>query len=214
VIKGIIYKIANDINSKVYIGQTRQTLKKRLKNHKCLSKTKDYLLYRAIRKYGWKHFTTEVVEDNISLENLNEREIFWTNKFNALTPYGYVCIAGGELRIVSEETRRRMSKARLGNKNPNFGKHHTEESKKKISKAKIGQQPWLGKKHSEETKQKMKRSKYCKNILCYDLDGNFIKEFDSIHEASRELNLYRNMISKVCRGLSKYTGNYIFKYYE
>lgn len=42
-----------------------------------------------------------------------------------------------------------------GNKNGMYGRHHTEESKKKMSNNKKGQRTWLGKHHTEETKKKI-----------------------------------------------------------
>ena len=53
----------------------------------------------------------------------------------------------------------------LGEKNGMFGKHHSEESKKKISEARKGAIPWnkgkhpKGKPHSEETKRKMSEAR-------------------------------------------------------
>lgn len=45
----------------------------------------------------------------------------------------------------SEETRKKMSKARVGRK-PMLGKHHSEETRKRISKALKGKpQPWNSK---------------------------------------------------------------------
>ena len=56
---GRIYKITNDINNKVYIGQTIKTLTKRWQQHKCNS-TKEYfkqiVLYKAFKKYGIEHY--------------------------------------------------------------------------------------------------------------------------------------------------------------
>lgn len=37
-----------------------------------------------------------------------------------------------------------------------LGKHHSEESKKKMSEAKKGNKAWTGKHHSEETKKKLR----------------------------------------------------------
>ena len=46
-------KITNDINNKIYIGQTVNTIEKRWRQHKCNS-TKEYfsqvVLYKAINK--------------------------------------------------------------------------------------------------------------------------------------------------------------------
>ena len=53
---------------------------------------------------------------------------------------------------LSEETKKRISESKKGENHPNYGKHHSEELKRKISKAK------LGKEHSEETRKKMSES--------------------------------------------------------
>lgn len=186
--KGLIYKIACEKTGKCYIGQTIQILEKRISRHLYESKIKKYPLYNAIRKYGWDSFIVEVLEDDIPLENLNKKELYYTEKFNALAPNGYVLIAGGEPRIVSEETRRKMSESRKGENNYNYGKYFSEEHKRKI-----------GLKHR-------------KKILCYDLDGNFLKKFNYIKEAAIELNISRPHISNVCKGKRKRVGNYKFKY--
>lgn len=48
----LIYKATNNINGKIYIGQTTKTLEERKKYHKRDSKRIDNLFYRAIRKCG------------------------------------------------------------------------------------------------------------------------------------------------------------------
>ena len=40
--------------------------------------------------------------------------------------------------MVSEETKRRMSEAKNGKKNPFYGKTHSEKTKRKMSKARKG----------------------------------------------------------------------------
>jgi len=59
----------------------------------------------------------------------------------------------------SEEARRKMSEAHKGEKHPMFGRHHTKETKLKISKNHADihgrKHPMYGKHHSEETKRKM-----------------------------------------------------------
>lgn len=63
------------------------------------------------------------------------------------------------LRKVSDSTRKKMREARkgkhLGKDNPFYEKHHTEESKKKISEAAEGNKHALGCKHSEEARKKL-----------------------------------------------------------
>ena len=50
-------------------------------------------------------------------------------------------------------------------------------------------------------------------IIQYDKEGkNIIKEFNSINDASRELNINCNSISACCRGITLQTNGYHFKY--
>ena len=60
-------------------------------------------------------------------------------------------------RILSQESRRKISEANKGNTNC-LGKTHSEESKKKMSESQKGNTKMLGKTHSEETKRKMSDS--------------------------------------------------------
>lgn len=58
----------------------------------------------------------------------------------------------------SEETKRKISENHAdmsGEKNHNFGKPLSEETRIKLSLANKGKTPWLGKHHSEETRKKM-----------------------------------------------------------
>lgn len=51
-----------------------------------------------------------------------------------------------------------------------------------------------------------------KPILQFDLDGNFIKEYESITQASKELNNSLNNISQCCLGRSRTSKGYIFRF--
>ena len=62
-------------------------------------------------------------------------------------------------RVVSEETKRKISKATKGENHPLYGKKHSEETKRKQSEIKRGKNhPFYGKKHSEETRRKMREA--------------------------------------------------------
>lgn len=55
---GIIYKVTNEINDKVYIGQTIRDLEKRKKSHILQSQRgSSYYFHRALVKYGVSTFT-------------------------------------------------------------------------------------------------------------------------------------------------------------
>ena len=54
-----IYKITNDINGKIYIGKTYNSIEKRFKEHckdRLKRKCEQRPLYSAMNKYGIEHF--------------------------------------------------------------------------------------------------------------------------------------------------------------
>ena len=61
--KGIIYKITNNDNGKIYIGQTTNSFEERMRQHKDQANNLNNTnpLYCAIRKYGWDNFTKEIL---------------------------------------------------------------------------------------------------------------------------------------------------------
>lgn len=175
---GIIYKFTNNINGKIYIGQTTRP-KSRYKEH-CTGK-EDSLLTRAMLKYGIENFKYEVLE-TIDKEQLNTREKYWINYYNSYKT-GYNQTTGGNQNIkfsqearkkmseskkgrqISEETRKKMSEAQKGKNTWIKGRHHSEETRKKISEARKGEKhPLFGKHHSEETRKKISETKRKNNI--------------------------------------------------
>ncbi len=144
-IYGVIYLLINKITGKMYVGQTVQTLAERFKQHA----QADSLIGKAIRKYGKENFTIEVIEECETREQLNEREIFWIAFFNCKTPNGYNCTDGGDSGWShTAETRARMSAAHTGT-------HLSEETRKKIAKAQIGNKNGLGHCPTKEARAKM-----------------------------------------------------------
>ena len=55
-------------------------------------------------------------------------------------------------------------------------------------------------------------SKNKRYVLQYDMSGNFIKEWDSIANACKELKIGSNCITTCCKGKYKSSGGYIWKY--
>lgn len=106
----IIYKITNDINDKVYIGQTIQTVHKRWKKHLRDSKNGSiYALHNAIRKYGVEHFHIEQIDIACTKEELDTKEKYWIAKFNSISPNGYNMVEGGKVPIWTDEIRKKVS---------------------------------------------------------------------------------------------------------
>lgn len=131
----------------------------------------------------------------------------------------------------SEETKQKLREINKGENNPMFGKTHTETVKEQHSLRVSGSNhPMFGKKHSEETIQKIKDKRNAavnqeemskksaefnsKKVLQFTLEGDFIKEFNSIKEAAQELNLTESSIGRRCRGIVKNPSKFIFKFKE
>ena len=51
-------------------------------------------------------------------------------------------------------------------------------------------------------------------IVQYNKEGNFIKEWISAAQASKELNISRTNITKACKGKYKTCGGFVWKYKE
>lgn len=94
---GKIYKFTNQFNNKVYIGQTTLKIEERLKKH-LTQLDDDTYFHRAIKKYGINNFSLEVVEDNIPLQELDDREIYWIKITDAYykSGKGYNLTKGGK----------------------------------------------------------------------------------------------------------------------
>ena len=85
-----IYKITKIENGKSYIGQSND-IERRFDEHKYKG---NLIIDKAIQKYGAAAFKFEVIEQ-CSLEQLDEREIYWIAYYNTFKGFGYNCNAGG-----------------------------------------------------------------------------------------------------------------------
>ena len=163
-----VYMHKNKINGKMYIGITSRSPEIRWGNNGSqYTSVKNPCFYNAIQKYGWDNFEHIILFQNLTEKEakLKERELiseYHTCVYDE-NKMGYNMTFGGEGllgHVASEETRRKMSESKRGENNPFYGRHFSEESKKKLSDALKGKMigennPFYGQKHTEETKQKL-----------------------------------------------------------
>lgn len=85
----VIYKITNQLNNKIYIGQTIHTAEMRWKRHiqDALNGLNTHFA-QAIRKYGYQNFKIEVIDTAETAEELTDKEYYWINYYNT-TKTGY-----------------------------------------------------------------------------------------------------------------------------
>lgn len=147
-----IYKIINKVNGKYYVGSSTNITDKRWRKHKsCLRYNyhDNKHLQNAWNKYGENNFDFVIVEQTPK-ENLVEVEQKYLDIAKTEQDKCYNLAFDVERPSISmnEETKQKMkvklSKLLSGKNNPNYGKHHSNEAKEKMRKAK------LGKRHSKE----------------------------------------------------------------
>lgn len=236
---GYIYKIYNDVNNKVYIGQTVQTIKKRFRDHINLSKSqtlKGIVLYNAMKKYGTDKFhVVELYEVSTDTEaelkeKLNKAECTYIKNYNSLTPNGYNVTAGGN--NVSEYIKVKVDQYTIdGNfvKTYNsirlaqqcFGqdlKHLIIECCKGRSMTGYG---YVWRYHGEPfEKYDVRPNNYGrKEVDCYSLNGEYITTYQSMGIAAKQLGFAdkdgKGLTSKICHccnGIKRTAYGFVWRY--
>lgn len=205
-IMGYIYKIINDINNKVYIGQTRLTLAERWRSHKYYSKTENYPLYKAIRKYGIDKFHMIVIEE-CSDELLDEREIYWIEKYGSFGK-GYNATKGGEGRCLYTESEIR------GLWDKGYAIYQISKMLH-ADKASIRSRLKTYKPFIEQRKQRYSetlRKRNSKAVKQYTLDGEYITTFSSMAEAEKQTGVNKSTITLACQGKCKTAKGFQWRY--
>ena len=160
---GVIYRIYHKGSMKSYIGKSVNPTKRFWEHQN--GRRSSPALQNAIKKYGKDAFVVKILEKDMPESWLSKLEILHIRFYNSVRPYGYNLTSGGEgLRNPSEETLRKMSKARQGQTSPMKGRRHSLESRKKISDAQKGKRqgqdnPFYGKSHSVDTRRKISKKK-------------------------------------------------------
>lgn len=125
---------------------------------------------------------------------------------------------------LSVETKQKISQSLRGKNHPNFNKKMSDEQKNKIKNTvnsfSVEKRKEISLKISNSLKLynnnvSNRKSVRSKKICQYDLNGILISTFNSISEASQNLNLDRMTISRCCNDKYEHyktCGNYIWKY--
>lgn len=176
---------------------------------------------RIVNKTDYK---IEILFDEISIEEARIKEIEFIALYGRHNlGKGTLCnlTDGGEGNfgvIISEETRKKMSKAQMGNTKHLLRKTPQEEINKKISLANKGRlrteefknyvsnyfkehgHPCTGVKFSQERKDKIRASKKKFEVIQKDLDGNVIKIWEST-KSVKQGGFYQASVWKCCHNI-------------
>lgn len=150
-----IYMITNVVNGKLYIGLTKHSLAERFNQHSTKKIKHVSAIQDAINKYGKVNFTIQEIASSETLDEAYFLERLAIRYYNTLSPLGYNLHTGGTGGKLSDDIKKKISKANKEyyslNPNPTQGKKHSEETILKIKLAKSN--------ISQETRMKMSESK-------------------------------------------------------
>lgn len=226
-----IYKITNP-KGKVYIGQSK-VIEKRFTQYK---NPQPYhvgkKLLNSLNKYGIENHSIDILEE-CKVEELNEKESYYIQLYNSVEE-GLNIDLGGKGFKRSEETKEKIRVSSMGKNskkilqydlNNNFIKKwdsivSSERVYGKGIKNCLIKKTYTGGGYiwryeddplpSNYTFEKYKGHK--KKVIQRDLEGNFIKEWDSTISIERELGFRNSNISSVCLGKSKTGYGYKWEY--
>ena len=200
---GYIYKITNSVNRKVYIGKTTTSIEQRWKEHtKEATRDRKYKskLYDAMNKYGIDNFKIEVVEecDNALLD---ERECYWIRKFKTQRN-GYNITNGGDgHNVISDEEKKIILSL--------WGEGYSQKAISELANrnhkavARVLRECGITREEVLARQDLLTRCSRIKPVYFYDLEGNYLRGFDSLTEAASALGIDKTTLGHILKGRQK-----------
>lgn len=213
---GFIYKIWNEINDKLYIGQTTNSIEVRWYQHLKNVYLNDATIYRAMRKYGKEKFHIEKIEE-CDNNLLNEKEQYWIKFFNSKNN-GYNSTIGGT-NIIPTGKKNKLINNLLIQQLWDQGLS-ISDIKEKTGYSSTGIREHLlnysNYSKEESIKRALEKSAKTRSKIIYqwNLEGKLIKKFDSQVSAEKETNIPAQNISKVLKNERQTAGGYYWTYNE
>lgn len=191
----VVYVHHNKINGKRYIGITKRPRKRWYGKGKAYEKC--VFFAAAIRKYGWDNFTHYFLEDGLTLEEAGTLERKYIARYRTTDKrFGYNLAEGGQ------------------NAPTMLGKHHSEETKKKMSESATGRtvSEEQKRKHSECMTGLMVGSRNPKStpVICL----NTGEVYETQRAAAKAKGVNQSKISLCCNGKRAHTHGLKWAYTE
>lgn len=226
---GYVYMIYNDVNDKVYIGETLQKITTRFKQHiqKAFDENRKYdgHLFRAIRKYGKEHFFVKEIDKVTGLdrnkvkEEIQRLEVFYISKYDSCKN-GYNCDFGGG-KGMNQKKGAENNKVPITMYDFNSGEKLEEfESTKaaaikynkdassitKICKGKTNYLRIQNQKVTFKYQQDLYVPKY--TVECYTENLGIIEKFVEASDGAKKYNSDLSAIIRCCKGKNNCAGKY------
>lgn len=202
---GFIYKVTNNINGNVYVGQTKKTIHKRWCEHLNNREKHDFAFYRALRKYPEEVFEVEKLEE-VPNEMLDDREMYWIKHYDSYDN-GYNSTLGGsggkitDSDAIRADWKKGYSVLEIAERNDCCAGTVTSVLHQDESYTEL------------ESRKRAQRSRQRK-VAMYDLEGRPVQIYDSIGDAAKDKGCRRNDISQACRRSHSAIGGCQWRYLE
>lgn len=252
-----IYKIVNTITGKCYVGSAKNFTKRWARHFKDLRNGahSSIKLQRSYNKYGESVFIPQIIEElEYTKDKIIERENYWMTELDSkANGYNIASASFGDnlshhpnrteiIKKISSSINGNISKmtaserkekfGQYGESNGMFGKTHTDETKRLLSKINIGNShrrgkkltnedtraklseiaklrvgelnPFHGRSHSEESKAKMSESaKGRRNTSCHKAVVVDGVEYACLNDATATTGIKPTTIWHRCRSENK-----------
>lgn len=185
---GLLYLGKTEQNPYKYKGSGKQWRRHLKDNNLSADQIKTYVLYETTSKEDLEALC-RIYSDLLNVAKDNK----WANMKKEIGDGG---TDKGHLKGIKKP---QHSKRMSGSGNPRWNKPFSSETKLKMRLAQLG-------------KRRGSESPSAKKVNQYTLDGQFIRSWESIVDAERELGVCHQHISKVCRGIRNQTGGFKWTY--
>ncbi len=215
-----VYKHTNKINGKVYIGMTINEPEVRWgRNGEGYSKQ---LFGRAIHKYGWDNFEHEILFTNLSRKEADAKEIELIKKYNATDRNsGYNISPGGSKAGFSHQSKVVYQYSLSGEFLKQYPSLSDAAKRNHVNHAVIGACCRKGINHSSKNYrwsyeylgeqvawELMRNHNFYQEVYCYDLNGRFLKRYDTVTDAQNDTGIDNSNICGCYSGKTTNTKGY------
>jgi len=206
-----VYGFFNLKDGKQYIGSSTNLYERMTDHIKGISS--NIRLQRSISKYGLENFHFIIYyyhTDPVVILTDIETEVIKSFPFEDL--YNFKKEASSSLGYKHTAEAIQKMKKRLADKtkHPMYGKKHTLESLKAISKP-GNLNPMFNKKHSSEVKKKISDALSKNPIGLYDKNNNLLRTFKNQVELASEYNLYKGTIGRYLKMGKLFLGQFFIR---
>lgn len=211
----IIYKVCNTVNESIYVGATKISIDQRRLDHLSRAERDHQNKFQnAIRTYGDEAFVWEQIDTAQTVNELAEKEKKYILEFKAKED-GYNSDSGGGFK--KSVYRYDLEEGHL------FGSYNSLEeagkvigaTKQQISRACLSVNNIFGGYYwsynfIEPFEPNLDSRK--KRVVQSNSDGEELRDYMSIMEASEVTGVNRSSIAKVCRGERNHAGGFDWSY--